>query len=50
MGKLASEAKLPKLKDLIDHQLEFAKAFEGIVERPNEQEEVLRDMAIRCLA
>lgn len=50
MGKLVSEAKLPKLKNLIDHQLEFAKAFEGIVDRPNEQEEVLRDMAIRCLA
>jgi len=50
MGKLAGETKLPKLKCLIDHQLEFANAFEGIVQRPNEQEDVLRDMAIRCLA
>jgi DNA polymerase-3 subunit delta len=38
------------LKKLIDHQLEFARAFEEIIQRPNEQEEVLRAMAVRCLA
>lgn len=50
MGKLVSERQLPTLKRLIDHQGEFIKAFEEIVERPNEQEEALRNMAIRCLA
>ena len=50
MGKLVGERQLPTLKRLIDHQGEFIKAFEEIVERPNEQEEALRNMAIRCLA
>lgn len=50
MGKLIGSGKLPVLKALINHQLEFIRAFEEIVERPNEQEEALRAMAIRCLA
>ncbi len=50
MGKLAGGGKLPTLKALLDHQLEFIRAFEEIVERPHEQEEALRAMAIRCLA
>ncbi len=50
MGKLLGSGKLPKLKALLDHQLDFIRAFEEIVERPSEQEEVLRAMAIRCLA
>lgn len=50
MGKLIGGGKLPALKALIDHQLEFIQAFDEIVERPNEQEEALRAMAIRCLA
>ena len=50
MGKLLSTGKLPSLKQLVDHQFEFIRAFEEIVERPNEQEEALRAMAIRCLA
>ncbi len=41
---------MPTLKRLIDHQGEFIRAFEEIVERPNEQEEALRKMGIRCLA
>ena len=49
MGKLVGEGKMPPLKRLIDHQQEFIRAFEEIVERPNEQEEALRSMAIRCL-
>lgn len=49
MGKLIGTGKLPKLKELLDHQLDFVRAFEEIVERPNEQEEALRAMAIRCL-
>ena len=49
MGKLMGTAKLPSLKRLIDHQLEFIRVFEEIIERSDEQEEILRNMAIRCL-
>lgn len=48
-GKLVSGAKLPPLRRLIDNQQEFVRAFEEIIRRPNEQEAVLRDMAVRCL-
>ena len=50
VGKLASGAKLPSLRRLIDNQQEFIAAFEEIIRRPNEQEEVLREVAVRCLA
>jgi DNA polymerase-3 subunit delta len=50
LGKLAGSAKLPPLRRLIDNQQEFIAAFEEIIRRPNEQEEVLREMAVRCLA
>lgn len=50
VGKLAGSAKLPNLRRLIDNQQEFIAAFEEIIRRPNEQEDVLREMAVRCLA
>jgi DNA polymerase-3 subunit delta len=50
LGKLAGSAKLPSLRRLIDNQQEFIAAFEEIVRRSDEQEEVLREMAVRCLA
>lgn len=50
VGKLAGSAALPPLRRLIDNQREFVAAFEEIIRRPDEQEEVLRDMAVRCLA
>jgi DNA polymerase-3 subunit delta len=50
VGKLAGSAKLPTLRRLIDNQQEFIVAFEEIIRRPNEQEEVLREVAVRCLA
>ncbi|MSU47335.1 MAG: DNA polymerase III subunit delta [Lacunisphaera sp.] len=50
VGKLVSGAKLPPLRRLIDNQQEFVRVFEEIIRRPNEQETVLRDMAVRCLA
>lgn len=50
VGKLASNARLPSLRRLIDNQQEFIAAFEQIIQRPHEQEEVLRDLAVRCLA
>lgn len=49
VGKLAGSAKLPSLRRLIDNQQEFIAAFEEIIRRPDEQEEVLREMAVRCL-
>ena len=49
VGKLAGSAKLPNLRRLIDNQQEFIAAFEEIIRRSNEQEEVLREMAVRCL-
>ena len=50
VGKLVGTGKLPPLRRLIDNQQEFVRAFEGIVQRPNEQETVLREMTVRCLA
>ena len=50
LGKLAGSAKLPSLRRLIDNQQEFIAAFEEIIRRPDEQEEVLREVAVRCLA
>jgi len=49
LGKLVGAAKLPPLRRLIDNQQEFIAAFEELVRRPNEPEEVLRAMAVRCL-
>lgn len=49
LGKLAMTASQVPLKKLIEFQIAFADAFEGIIERPNEQEAVFRETAIRCL-
>jgi len=49
LGKLASSAKLPPLRRLIDNQQEFIVAFEEIIQRPGDPDEVLREMAVRCL-
>ncbi len=50
VGKLVGAGRLPTLRRLIDNQQELIRAFEEIVRRPNEQETVLREMAVRCLA
>jgi len=50
VGKLAGAAPLPTLRRLIDNQREFVAAFEEIIRRSDAQEDVLRDMAVRCLA
>jgi DNA polymerase-3 subunit delta len=50
LGKLAGAAALPPLRRLIDNQREFINAFEEIIGRPGAQGDVLRDMAVRCLA
>ncbi len=49
LGKLAVTASKVPLKKLIEFQIVFAVAFEGIIDRPNEQEAVCQEMAIRCL-
>lgn len=49
LGKLAVTASKVPLRKLIEFQIAFADAFEGIVERPNEQEAVCREMVMRCL-
>ena len=50
LGRLAETANKVPLKKLIDFQIAFAEAFEAIIERPNEQEEVCRELAVRCLS
>jgi DNA polymerase-3 subunit delta len=50
VGRLAGSAPLPTLRRLIDNQRSFIDAFEEIHRRPDSQEEVLRDMIVRCLA
>ena len=50
LGKLAGGGKLPSLRRLIDNQQDFITAFEEIIRRPQDQEEVLRELAVRCLA
>lgn len=50
LGRLAETAARLPLRRLIAFQLAFADAFEGIIERPNDQEEVCRELAIQCLS
>jgi len=50
LGRLAGELKNLTLKRLIDFQQEFIRAFEETISRPDEQEDVMREMAIRCLS
>lgn len=50
LGRLATTASKLSLKKLIDFQLAFSDAFEAILERPNQQEEVCRELAVRCLS
>ncbi len=50
LGKLAERSRGLPLKKLIDFQQEFLGAYAQITQRPREQEEeVLREMFIRCL-
>jgi DNA polymerase-3 subunit delta len=50
LGKIAGAARLPSLRRLIDNQQDLIVAFEEIIRRPQEQEEVMRELAVRCLA
>lgn len=48
-NKVAPAAQLFSLRDLMNFQLAFTQAFRGILDRPNDQGTVLRNMALRCL-
>lgn len=50
LGFLARDAGRFRLKRLLDFHGEFLRAFTGIIERPNDQESVLRECAVRCLS
>lgn len=50
LSRLASVARKVPLKRLIDFQAAFLLAFEEVLERPNDQEAVMRETFIRCLA
>lgn len=50
LGRMAETARRVPLKKLISFQIAFAEAFEAIIRRPNEQEEVCRELAIQCLS
>lgn len=50
LGRMAGTVSKAPLKKWIDFQLAFAEAFEAIIQRPNDQEEVCREMAVKCLS
>lgn len=49
LGRLAQPLRQLKLKQLITFQGEFLNAFSSILSRPQEQEMVMRETAVRCL-
>jgi len=49
-NKVAPTTQKLTLKKLIDIQMHFLEAFEGILARPTEQETVMRNLAIRSLS
>lgn len=49
LSRIMQTADRMKLKQLIDFQQAFAWAFEEIISRPNDQESVMKETAIRCL-
>ncbi len=50
LGKLIGKAPLPNLRSLLDHQIEFRRAFVELHERPHDHEEVVRATILRCLS
>lgn len=50
LGKMAPSARKFTLRKLVDMRLAIDDAFTGILDRPNDQETVLRELAVRCLA
>lgn len=50
LGILAQTARRFSLKQLVDFQQLFVAGFSGLMERPHEQDAVIREMVIECLA
>ena len=50
LSRLARATANLTLKRLIGFQKEFMAAFEATLERPNEEEQILRGLAVRCLS
>lgn len=50
LGRLLPAAEKLKLPRLIDFQLSFLEAFEKIMDRPDDQKGVMREVAVRCLS
>ena len=50
LGRLAQPLNRLSLKQLMRFQEAFLEAFTGILERPNEQEAVMTEVAVQCLA
>lgn len=50
LGKLARSAQRLSLRQLIRFEQALLEAFEGILERPNEQHAVMNTLAIKCLS
>jgi DNA polymerase III subunit delta len=50
LGRLAAPLNKLTLKHLVDFQKEFLRGFKEILNRPNEQEEAMREMMVRCLS
>lgn len=49
LGRLAQSAQKVTLRKLINYQQAFIRAFEGIIEEPNEQSAVIQRLALECL-
>lgn len=49
-NKLVPAAARFTLKKLLDFQINFARAFQNLIERPGDDESEMRDLFIRCLA
>ena len=49
LARLLDIARKLRTKRIIDMQMEFVRAFEDSISRPNEQEAVMREAVIRCL-
>lgn len=49
-NKLAPTARKLSLRKLVDFQVAFTEAFEGILDRPKDQHAVMRDLAVHCLS
>ncbi|WP_309398245.1 DNA polymerase III subunit delta [Cerasicoccus maritimus] len=48
-NKVAPPCRQLKLKQLVDFQVSFTKAFEDLMRKPQDQDAVMRDLAIACL-